>query len=764
MAAVLGMVAAATAAVLIVSVCRNGLFFDAMFYPWVWMLIAGFAAAWTCAVWHELRRRETRPASGASALRRVWNRGRTAAAAAAFALPAAAYGPLAMAAMYGLALLRHPASVHGTASQALRWTAYGAFLAAVAIWSGFKGGRIRLMAALQAAGAFTVWASLAGWLGWFAFPGFVLMTGDVRLSAVGARLGGFVQDPNFLGAAAGAFLLWQLALLARSGPRFAISAAAAAQTVPWALVLLLTESRGAWLAAAVCWTAGLALMKGNGRVRWLLGSGWTFACAGLAYRAVFGGGWRTVSVYGDGNGSAGADFAGTVLLVLITAASAGGLLLIRTVRLWSGGRCGALAAWGVLFAGAAALAALLPPAVHGRLAGHFQTAASRGRMYADALRLVGEAPLLGRGGDTWRMLFTQVQSQPYVGNEVHSGYMELLLDLGAAGLFVFLATTALLLRKVWRSDPAGLLPAGVLLLHAAIDFDMAFGSFWLLLYAWIGLYGEWRLGAERAVEAIDAVAAERASEAVDAAAAEALPRLGLAPSPPSSERSGGDPPPGGCAAAKAGAGSGRLQKLAAAARVTAALAACAIFAAGAVYGWRFELAARHREAAAASSGAAREAALRAALEANPYWTRIRLELAPLAPPPEQAALLAAGLRYEPQSVPLLLALGRLYAERRDVPQAEAGFRLALRYDRFNRAGQTAAVVAMTRLAGDLRAAGRLREAASAALAAVEFYAAYAAERSRTDAGSRGFAVTAAAKSAAAESRRLLEDLLMTAAP
>ena len=69
-------------------------------------------------------------------------------------------------------------------------------------------GRSWLSAAMEAAGAFVIWGALAGWMGWISFPAIVMTTGDSQLSAIGARLSGFVQYPNFLGAVMSAYLVW----------------------------------------------------------------------------------------------------------------------------------------------------------------------------------------------------------------------------------------------------------------------------------------------------------------------------------------------------------------------------------------------------------------------------------------------------------------------------------------------------------------------------------------------------------------------------
>ncbi|MGV2794599.1 O-antigen ligase domain-containing protein, partial [Clostridium perfringens] len=115
---------------------------------------------------------------------------------------------------------------------------------------------------------------------------------------------------------------------------------------------------------------------------------------------------------------------------------------------------------------------------------------ARGEMYADALRLLREWPWLGRGGDTWRWLHRTVQSRPYVGNEVHSGYLDLALDLGGIGLLALLVWLGFAVVRMRRSRmPGRLLPAFlVLLLHSAVDFDMSYGLYWMLVL-WLAVWG-----------------------------------------------------------------------------------------------------------------------------------------------------------------------------------------------------------------------------------------------------------------------------------
>ncbi|MWC31344.1 O-antigen ligase family protein, partial [Paenibacillus sp. MMS18-CY102] len=187
-------------------------------------------------------------------------------------------------------------------------------------------------------------------------------------------------------------------------------------------------------------------------------------------------------------GAASASFASAALLAACGLASAAGLLALRS-RLLRAAPCSArtLAASAALLAGGTAtLAALMPAALFARIGGHYETAASRASMYADALALWREAPLLGYGGDAWRLLAGERLGI----REVHSGYLDLLLNAGIVGLALLLTIFSLLIAAIVRSGERRIMlaPIVVLLLHAAIDFDMSYGCWWLLFLA-MAAYG-----------------------------------------------------------------------------------------------------------------------------------------------------------------------------------------------------------------------------------------------------------------------------------
>lgn len=128
---------------------------------------------------------------------------------------------------------------------------------------------------------------------------------------------------------------------------------------------------------------------------------------------------------------------------------------------------------------AAASAVLL--LVRARITGPSPTAAARGLFYRDAWKLAAEAPWLGRGGETWRHTYLAAQSRPYVGSQVHSGYLDILLNLGMAGLAAVLLLLLAAGGLVFKASPRLLPPLLVIVLHSAADFDWSYGLVWLLL-------------------------------------------------------------------------------------------------------------------------------------------------------------------------------------------------------------------------------------------------------------------------------------------
>lgn len=374
---------------------------------------------------------------------------------------------------YGSALMLHPASTYGTEMHLIRWSMYGGWVILLtALIDGERGGRgFRVvLAGTAAVGLIGSVCALAMLYGYFPYSSGVMTSQDAELSALGFRLAGFVQYPNTLGAIAGAFALLHLHGAA-AGASLRERILAAVPLLPHLTVFGLTESRGAWLAFAVVWAAGYWSVRGR-RAAYLLHSAW-FAC------------WAVAAV--AGTATLWLNESGLVPLPVITAwaGSIGLYMLLEKLR---DRRRSYVSGCVICMAALLVLGSMMMPSgAANRVTDHYETAGARTLFYKDALALWQRNPWFGAGGDAWRQQFASMQSEPYVGKEVHSSVFDLLLDIGVAGTLPVLGLAALALVLAWRRH-AGLGMAGALLmLHSAIDFDLAYGFVALLLLLFLTL-------------------------------------------------------------------------------------------------------------------------------------------------------------------------------------------------------------------------------------------------------------------------------------
>ncbi|MEA3571071.1 O-antigen ligase family protein [Paenibacillus phoenicis] len=534
--------------------------------------------------------------------------------------------------------------------------------------------------------------ALAVVYGLLPLPGAILRTADPAVSATGARLGGLLQYPNAFGAVMAAFLLERLMRLARM-ERAAFTRAsswrgqrAGALALLFALGLLLSESRGALAAALAGWAAGLALLRGTRRRRYA----WHSAVfAGAA--AVLARGLASAQLAPARGPGALALAAGLAAALLASGRVAGAL-----PRLGAAGAPRPRAALRpprrACACGAAALALLLAaplaalPASAGFLGRGLrpETASARAAMYADAAELLRRSPWLGQGGDVWRHAFRRVQNLPYVGSEVHSGYLDLALDLGLLGLACALLWLGVMAIPLLRARSALLPPYLALLLHSAIDFDFSYGLVWMLLL-WAAAIGIAEAGPARRLRLPALLHPGLVRGAYRRA------RRLLSPRPLRMVCSG---------------------------LIAAALLLLSVSGLREAESQRL-----HRQALARPPEANREAAelLRRSLALAPYRTAVRLALAERSAPQEAASLLRAGLRYEPERAELWLALGRALAQA-EHPAAAQALRQGIELNRYDRVKQTAALRELWELAQRLRASGQLQQAEAVASAGADLYA------------------------------------------
>jgi len=617
-------------------------------------------------------------------------------------------GPFIIAFLYGIQLLMGPVSYQSTVLASIHWLFLGAFSLGLLAAGRGRGGLAYLERGwLLVTGGLAVTA-LAAVYGLLPAPGAILRTADREVAAAGARLGGLLQYPNTFGAVMAAALLERLTALARmpdaafTRPARWRGCRAGALAPVFALALLLTESRGAFAAAAAGWAAGWLLLRGPERRRYALHSAAAVAVAAPLARQL-----------------AAAQLAPPVLPGLLAlaaglaAASALSALAARSAeRLGAPGDrrrgSGAIASGAVLRAAvsAAMLAAALGAALaFAGLRERLYSAATwlaRGEMYADALRLLRESPWLGRGGDTWRGLHRTVQGRPYAGNEVHSGYLDLALDLGGIGLLALLVWLGFAVVRMQRSRlPGRLLPAFlVLLLHSAVDFDMSYGLYWMLVL-WLAVWG---LGE---------------------------PGGSLSRRPGKTRR---------CVDRLGGKGRVRLDRV-----LAGGLAA--VLLTGGLSAFRQAESLRLQRLAEVDPPSVRAAAesvrlLERALALTPTRPELRLALADRLEAEAAAEVLRRGMAYERSHPGLALALGFALARQGDAA-ALGPLRRAAELDRYSRAVQTAALEGISLLTDRLKSAGKLPQAASTASAGMEAFRRFhrLAEQTRQLRNDRGFRLT-----------------------
>ncbi|MEK5584766.1 O-antigen ligase family protein [Paenibacillus sp. FSL P2-0536] len=417
--------------------------------------------------------------------------------------------PLIILSLYVIHWLRGPLSSQGTMNEMLRWGLYASFAILVCFCAVNRVGRRILNVIWSMLGMTLCLSALLAVCGAVKLPFAVAYSNSSEVSATGVRLAGLMEYPNAFGAVMAVFLLERLFAVAvyygdpkksanmlgarsvglgmecadaerRSRGEEGVEAEqgkAGSTTAallrllplfPYTAALLLTESRGAWLTAA-CACAAVLLWKRQLIAPLLAAGAAPVAAAALLYRQLARAGLAVEPVPG---------------LLLLAGHWAGALLaglwLCRRQRGAAGTARAAMLALAAAGWTVAGIAVLLH--VRERITGPSSTVSARGLFYRDAWRLAAEAPWLGRGGETWRHSYLAAQSRPYVGSQVHNGYLDILLNLGFVGLAAILL---MLLAAGWllaTKSPRLLPPFLVIVLHSVVDFDWSYGLFWLLLF------------------------------------------------------------------------------------------------------------------------------------------------------------------------------------------------------------------------------------------------------------------------------------------
>ncbi|CAM3776357.1 O-antigen ligase family protein [Marinicrinis lubricantis] len=380
----------------------------------------------------------------------------------------------------------------GNFNNLLRWLAYASFFVMLIWLRQDKQKSHYLPVFFQITAIAIALFSLFGYLGWI----------DYRDIVMGQRLTGPFQYANTFGAVMGAFWIFSLIMSTRKLTHFKMVCLYALPVVLFGTVFMLSYSRGVFIFFPIAWFIGLILLPFKNQLIYLIHSFISIVFSLILY-----------ALYTS-------DTPIVVSLIVLVAAiaiytvvsmflshkqkldPAIDKLIERNGLLKRSGRyitavvivaIGALLAADLLNSGV--VHSVLPSSLQERLNDiNLETSSASGRlnMYEDALRISKDYIVTGAGGDAWRYLYAVYQDEPYLSNEIHSGYLEILLGVGWIGFVLFMgmliAFIYVALRKltvVNENDRtvsiAALSASAMLLLHSAIDFDFSFGLVWFII-------------------------------------------------------------------------------------------------------------------------------------------------------------------------------------------------------------------------------------------------------------------------------------------
>lgn len=131
---------------------------------------------------------------------------------------------------------------------------------------------------------------------------------------------------------------------------------------------------------------------------------------------------------------------------------------------------------------------LLPESIGSRLENinlNQHSVLERGTFYVDAITIWKDYPMFGAGGGAWQALYQQYQNNPYTSNQVHSFFMQMLVEVGIVGilaLFIVLITVYYLFIRSFskKADNDKLIPyiwfiiSTSILIHSVLDFNMSY--------------------------------------------------------------------------------------------------------------------------------------------------------------------------------------------------------------------------------------------------------------------------------------------------
>ncbi|MGG3298962.1 O-antigen ligase family protein [Brevibacillus formosus] len=385
-------------------------------------------------------------------------------------------------------------TLSGSFDNMIKWFTYAAFfILLVYIKQSDKSRKLErmLLVVFQITGIWIAFFAIFGLGGWVEYQ-------DIFL---GNRLSGTFQYPNTFAAVISVFWLFSMIMLSKKNSSYLYSIFYGLPLLAFGVSFFFADSRGAMLFFPVAWLLGVCLLRGKNQINYFVYSIMSIVASLLVFN-------QMKNLLSSGAGSSAMN-----VFIIATVLSVGILLISRMILLaiFKSTKAKSLYRQWVLPAILIALGIAggldlqnkgllyqnLPDSIQVTISDiNLETSSVLGRtsFYEDALRISKESPLFGFGGDSWKILYPKYQTVPYISNEVHSGYLEVVISHGWVGLLIFVGFFAMLFFLAFRSRQsaqdndkfvlvtASLTSLSILFMHAFIDFDFSFGSVWFIIF------------------------------------------------------------------------------------------------------------------------------------------------------------------------------------------------------------------------------------------------------------------------------------------
>lgn len=321
-----------------------------------------------------------------------------------------------------------------------------------------------------------------GIAGFFSISHFWLILSE-DISGLGMRLGSFLQYPNaFAILCVALFLFHGLQVVQQTSPKWRFIHLA--PLLPYLLLILLTESRGALLVLLLAVLLSIFMLQQKDQSLFLI----SMLASGLLAIVLYRFSWLLNS------------YPAVYILITVITGSVFSVVMGRWGNFnfhWKSQLLMPLGAT-VLFAAVildilfqGLLFKLLPTVLQSRLAMGSGTLEDRFLYISDAWRASDQFLWFGAGGNAWKSFMYQVQTSPYISHEVHSSIMGSWMEVGLIGLLIIGVLFISALYQMFRLRSLHVIPFLAIIVHSFFDFTLSYGLLvFVLFYFFVLAVGE----------------------------------------------------------------------------------------------------------------------------------------------------------------------------------------------------------------------------------------------------------------------------------